>query len=566
MRITTFALMLFLSVSIAFSQTAKENMIAALNESNYELAQTFIEPALTENPKDLDLFLLAGDVYIELEKYTKALEVFKRAEDIKDKPNVMRKLAQAYSLTGNHPEAVKILRELTKEEKKEAQNWLVLADVYIHADSITQAESAVARARELDPQNFRAYIVLGDIYFNQKVYELAKNNYEEALKLNPDLNESREKLAISYYWMATREIMDNALSQELYNRSLQEWNELTQKDPKSARAWFEQGKILFLSNNFVDAAKSLNNYVILRPSGSLGRWYLAQSLVEVGRCDSARTHLRISAEEIDSVAAKANLLLARCYLTEKDYQLSSDLFAKISTDKPLEMVDVRRWGQAALFAGDTNTAVEKWKQAIDMDPVQNCQLMYILGSSLYKMKRYSEAVEILSKRLNVAECKDSTDFMIYYFIGLSYVFDSKPADAIPVFKKAIENNPNFLWSGVYLADAYAAIDSTKLAEEEFGKVISTGKTDPAKYKSELNTAFGKLAGMKLDQKKFKDLENVAKDWLTAYPESEYAPLYAAIANHSANNMEAACRYYKMVLKVNPNNKTAKDNIKAIACP
>lgn len=564
MKITIFVALLLLSFSTAFSQNAKNDMINALGESNYELAETFIANALIENPKDVELFLLAGDVYLELEKNDLALATYKAAEKISSKPFVLRKLANGMSAAGLHTDAVKMLRKLTLDEKKEVANWLVLADVYIRADSISQAELAVTRAREMDDKNVRAYIVLGDLYFKQRVYELSKNNYEEALKLNPDLLEARMKLAQSYYWLATREV-DDDLRNELFTRSLQEWNTLTQKDPKNSKAWFEQGKIFFFSKNYLQAAQSLNNYIQLRPNGSLGRWYLAQSLYELGRCDSARIHLKTVAAEIDTAANQANLLLARCYLQENDYAESAHIYSEITKTNQLQMEDVRRYGQASLFSGDTNTAVQKWKQAIEMDAPGNCQLMYILGTSLNKMKRYDEAVEVLQKRLNVGECADSLDYIIHYFIGISNFFNTKTLQAVEPLNKAISLNPEFLWSRIYLGDVYANMDSLQLAENQFNLAITKGTTDPVKFKNELNQAYFKLAGMKLDQKKFKDLEKVGKDWLTAMPESEYAALFTAFAYQGQNNVEMGCKYYRMCLKINPNNKTAKDNLKALGC-
>lgn len=564
MKITLYVAMLLLSFSIAFSQNAKQDMINALGESNYELAETFITNALAENPKDLDLHLLAGDVFMELGKFEQALNTYRAAERISKKSNVLRKVADGLSATGNHPEAVAMLRKLTNDEKKEAANWLVLADVYIRADSIKQAELAITRAREMDSKNVRAYIVLGDLYFKQRVYELSKSNYEEALQINPDLNEARMKLAQSYYWLATREV-DDDLRNELFTRSLQEWNTLTQKDPKNSKAWFEQGKIFFFSKNYVQAAQSLNNYVQLRPMGSLGRWYLAQSLYELGRCDSARTHLRTVAAEIDTAAFQANLLLARCYVIESNYPEATTLYGELAKTGELEMSDIRRYGQAALFAGDTNTAVERWKQAIEMDPEANCQLMYILGTSLNKMKRYDEAVEVLQKRLSISYCNDSLDHIFHYFIGISYFFDGKSAQAIAPLENAIKLNPDFLWAGIYLADVYANMEDPTKAEEQFNAVIARGTTDIEKFKSELNQAYAKLAGMKLEQKKYRDLEKVGRDWLAALPDNEFAALYTAVGYQGQNNAEAACRHYRMVLRINPNNSTAKDNIRALGC-
>jgi len=564
MKKTLVAVLLLFSISIAYSQNAKKEFRDALNLQNFELAESLIRQVLSENSKDVDLHLLAGDVYLELGKSEQALATFRAAEKLSRRPFVMRKLALGLSANKYIAEAVNILRRLTNEEKNEVENWLLLADVYIAADSIRQAEIAVTRAREMDRNNVRAYIVLGDIYFAQRVYELSKNNYEEALKINPDLLDARMKLATSYYWLATRE-SDSDLRNELFNRSLLEWNTLTQKDPNNALAWFEQGKIFFFSSSFQQAAQSLNNYIQLRPSGSLGRWYLAQSLYELGRCDSARTHLRIVAKEIDTAAFNANLLLARCFHTESDFSDAANLFAGLAETGKLDMIDTRRWGSSAFSAGDTATAIKVWKKAVDMDTEGNCQLMYFLGSTLSRMKNYDEAISLLEKRINTKVCSDSTDFIIYYTIGTSYFFNGNAQSALEPLKKAVELNSNFLWSRIYLADVYANLGDLYNAELEFNNTILTGLLDKDRYKSELNQAYAKMAGIKLEQKKYRDLEKIGRDWLAAMPESEFAAIFTAVAYQGLNNIEAACRHYRMALRINPNNTTARDNVRGLGC-
>jgi len=156
MKIKLFFAILLMSFSFAYSQQAKQNLISALNEKNYELAETLIQQAIAENPKDLELHFLCSDVYLELGNNQKALEVMRQAEKISNKPFVLRKLANVLSINGNHTEAVRILRKLTNDEKKEISNWLVLVDVYLRADSISQAEIAVARALDMDKKKCRS--------------------------------------------------------------------------------------------------------------------------------------------------------------------------------------------------------------------------------------------------------------------------------------------------------------------------------------------------------------------------------------------------------------------------
>ena len=56
---------------------------------------------------------------------------------------------------------------------------------------------------------------------------------------------------------------------------------------------------------------------------------LAQSLIELNRCDSAAQHLEWVSNNIDSVKIKAQLLLARCYFSNNNPHRAVEQYDKI---------------------------------------------------------------------------------------------------------------------------------------------------------------------------------------------------------------------------------------------
>jgi tetratricopeptide (TPR) repeat protein len=552
------------SYGIVFGQSAGEKLKTYVESKDYEKALSVIPQALSDKPKDVETLLLAGLVYTELEKYQEALKVYNKANDI-DRKNIKTwiLLGKAYSLAGNIKDAISVLKDAIERDEKNIFVRLELANVYIRCDSLSKAEMVITQAKELNTKEPAAYVALGDLYFKQTVYELARSNYVEALELNPNLIDARMKLATSYYWLATRESSPE-LSSELFTRSLGEWNKVTQHDPKNSKAFFEQGKILFLSKNYIDAAKSLNNFIILRPSGSLGRWMLAQSLEKIGRCDSAVTHLEIVAKEIDSVKKKTELLIARCAFDNKDYQNAILLFDKASKDTDLEITDYMRFGQAYLLTFDTVNALSTWEKSILMDPAQNCQIMDQMGYIYQKQQKYQQAIDILTKRASIKECfNDKREHIVYYLIGQSYLLSNRPDSAITALNKSIDYDSTFLFSKISIADAYAAVDKKIEAAEVFNQVIAIGKSDTVKNKFVLQQAFSKLCQMQLEQKKYNDVISVGEKWASVYPNDSYPYLFVAISYHSIGNFKQACINYRKVLKLDPKNVNATKNLKII---
>ena len=569
-RATKILLLLAVFYSVAFSQSATDKIRTFINEKDYESAVKLIPEAEKENLEDAKNLVFFGDIYFEMDRFSDALKYYELANKAdRRQPYILRKLGRTYAQLGNIELSLETLNDAIKRNDKDPQSHLELANAYIKFDSLRRAELIITRAREMDKKNPDAYIALGNLYFAQKVYELARSNYEEALALKEDLLDARIKLATSYYMLANRE-MDEDLSNEYFKRSLQEWNKVTKDDPKNFRAFYEQGKILFMAKQFPEAASSFNTYIQLLPTGSLGRWFLAQSLEKIGRCDSAAQHLDIVAKEIDSVKTKAKFLLARCYFDNANYPKAIEGYTTIRKDTILDNVDLQKLGQAYLLSGDTLNAIDTWEEAINQSPDQTCRIMQSLGVMLQRFVKpgdtipdYLRSVKVLEKRAQTEKCGNDQKHIVYYYIGNGYLLGKKVIESVQPLLTSIEADSTFLFARLALGDAYAAMDSAVKAEVTFQRVIDIGMADTTKNKFALNQSFSKIANMHLEKKKFNDLVKLATQWTTVFPNEPRAYLYLAIAYHSNSQGKQACSAYRKVLQLDPKNPNATKNLKLL---
>jgi tetratricopeptide (TPR) repeat protein len=565
-KMFVFAIVYLLLCNFAFSQSAKEQVYKLAESKDYINAVNYIPEAVSENRKDFDLMLLAGDIYFELDRLDSALLMYKNAVKInRDEPKALRKLARALSALGRIEEAIEKAREAIDEDRKDVYNYLSLGHVYLDADSLKQAEIQITKAREINKNIPDAFIALGDLYFAQRVYELAKNNYEKALSIDEGNVEARTKLAISYYWLANREY-DDELANELFKKSLQEWNTITKQDSMNARAYFEQGKILFFAQKFDKAAQSLYEYVQLRPGGSLGRWYLAQSLYELALCDSAEPHLRICSEEIDSVKNKAMLFLARCYFDAGEYERSMTTYEQLINLDTLDLTDLERYGASAFQNGDTLKAISLYKQIIDKDS-SRCKLIFKTGAMLYILENFEESIEMMSKR--IGKCEDEYISKTYFYLGQSFLKLGSLKESAEFFLKAYEADSTDYLSLVYLSDVYAKAEIDDSALYYLDIVISKSMADTAKYGWLANNAYAKICNLYYKGKDYLKLKNSALDWIKLKKETPIAYLYIATYYQSVKDLESACRYYRQVIRYDNNGKLkdiARDIIQKLNCP
>ncbi|ROL56212.1 tetratricopeptide repeat protein [Bacteroidetes/Chlorobi group bacterium Naka2016] len=557
----------FVVFFFAVSISAQDNLGSFLQyyrNKAFQEAYELLPSLVNQKYKDENIYVAFGDVYFEFEKYDSAKIMYEKAYDIRnDREEILVKLAKSYSYLNLVDKAIKLLKDYLKKNNDSWQASLELGYVYLRADSIRQAEYYISKARDLNKKSPEPLVALGDLYFAQKVYELARMNYEEALAINPDLTDARIKLATAYYWLANREA-DVNLSNELFTRSLKEWQIVSQKDPKNARAWYEQGKILFLARRFDDAARAFYQYVLLRPSGSLGRWYLAQSLVEIGKCDSAVQHLEIVAREIDSVRNKAELKLARCFYDNKEFAKSIEVYNKIKNEvKNLEHKDFERLASAYLNTGDTVSAMNVYEELLNKFP-NNCLLSFQVGMLAYSAKKYDYSIKFYN--LYLAKCNDENKKRVLYFLGITFLNNNQPDSAVETLTKAIQLDSTNPLSYIYRGDGYANLKKTDLAKADYQQSINliTASNNEADKKY-LSFAFAKLCSLIFEQRDGKELQKVAKKWTDSEPNSENAWLYLAISYQLQKDVPNACKAWKKVLQINPKNKIANDYYNQLKC-
>lgn len=558
---------LLLTISFNLYSQSVDEIEGLISKGNYIEAEKIVRN-IDNKSENQELMILKGDIYIELEKYKEANSAYQRAYEIDDNVKSIPKYGKSLSLLGEFEKAEKILKDGIDDYEKNIAIRLELANTYILAGKLTDAEVQIKRAKDINEKDPRIFITEGDMYFNQRVYELSKKSYEKALSLDENLKEARIKLATSYYWLANREA-DKDLSNELFTLSLKEWDKVTKQDTMDASAFFNKGKILFFAHQYKDAVPALFRYYQLRPDGDLGRWYLGQSLYELGLCDSAAPQLRYVSEHIDSVRFKSQLMMARCYYDNKDYKNALDTYKKIlSTDKDnpeIEDADIRRYGTSELFTGDTTTAISVFKGLVIKDPDGSCNLMNLVGRLMFTAKKYDEALYFFNKRLETNACNDSSDSKIYYLKGLSYLFMDNRDTAIIYLQKSYSMDSLDASPIVYIGDAYAGLENNTKAVEYFERAIEITLAHPNENANNMRNASAKLAGLYYKDKNWSKLLKSSKRWAENEPEDEYAALYTAIAYQGSGDIPNACIWYGKVLKINPNNKNAKQNKDALGC-
>ncbi|MFN9301339.1 MAG: hypothetical protein ACK6BZ_05115 [Candidatus Kapaibacterium sp.] len=545
-----------------FGQSAFEQAKTLTKNGDYTSAGKLLKQIIREESKNQEALFLVADIYSELEKQDSSYIVSKKAYEIDDTPEAVRRYATAMTKKGQGNEAVTLMEKLIKSDAS-AENYSCLGNLYLLMNNSEKAEISIIRAREVDKKNPKVYVALGDLYYAKRVYELSKDNYITALEFDDKLLDARIKLAQSYYELAVAE-PDTALFNELFLRSLQEWNTITKQDSNNARAFFQQGKILFQASRFGSAAASFYRYSQLRPDVAQGRWYFAQSLFKSGQWDSASVQLTwVKQSDLpDSVKKQSTIYLAQAYFNTKNFEKSVAAYKESKQMMTLGQDELERYGFAAVNAKDTTLAISIFDEAI-AGPQKKCNLMFRYALLLKDKKMYSKSNEVFTKRIK--ECNDENTIKAKLFIGVNLFSDNKAAEAIPVFKEYIAADPTSMYARRMLANSFASITKNDSARAVLLAAYEYSKTNTSLQKSDVESVLQSLCKNYLDAKDFSNTVKYAKLWAEFNPESENAYLFMAIGYHGQNDKDNACKNYKETLKKNPNNPVAKRNVGSLGC-
>ena len=566
-------LIVFLTSVIAASYTTVfadeyDNAKKAVAAGDFLQALTHIRAAIAEKPQDIDRIQLGAAIYLEMEIKDTALTYARRVyEDDDDQADAVVLLSKALVESDRAVEACALLKKFRRNDDN-VELALAHVNALVAADSTSAAELVAATARQKYPKSADAYLALGNLYFSWKpipVFDLAVQNYNDAIAINANLIQAHFNLAICYWRMGNRE-SDDALSNEYFNKCLSEWAIVSKLDPKNARAWYEQGKIYYLAKRYPSASNALKTYRELRPLGTgeiMASWYLGESLFKQGMCDDAKKHLEDAATQIDSLKPKVSVMLARCNFQAKKWPECVASYASASAvDSLWEGMDYWKYGTALINAADTAKSIDVMFKAAKVEPKQ-CKLMERFAYLLQSKKRYSSSSEIYRARL--ANCSDSTDAKIHVLIGNNFYADSLVDSAIASYERAIGINPKMMWGIQRLGDTYLlrgdVAKGRPLLDQVIANAATTTSADEKRYAI---AAIASLNGLDIKDKKWQSIVDRSTLATSIDPKSVVSWLYLGIGHQGTGDKDKARSAYQEVLKLDPNNTSAKKNLQSLS--
>ncbi len=166
-----------------FRRAHKNLGLLLVQEQDFDAALEHLSRAVELGDRDGRNYGLMGYCLINQENYLAAQEAYRQA--ILAEPKVQDwKLGLARSLLAmeEFAEANALFETLIKENPTDASNWLLQANALVGLERPLQAAENLEAVRLLGKAQSSSLVLLGDIYMNAGMFDLAKSAYVEVIE------------------------------------------------------------------------------------------------------------------------------------------------------------------------------------------------------------------------------------------------------------------------------------------------------------------------------------------------------------------------------------------------
>lgn len=170
-----------------YSYTSWYNLGNAYSKmEKFEKAIWAYDYCILINPEFGAAYFNLGNAYLSTEKYRKAIEQFQKCMELDgDDPVALCYIGEAYEQLNELNLARLFYQQSIDMAPMLPDAWLGMGIVYDLEGKTFEALAFILKALELDQENAGIYHVLGGAYEKLNELDLAKENYEKSLSLDP---------------------------------------------------------------------------------------------------------------------------------------------------------------------------------------------------------------------------------------------------------------------------------------------------------------------------------------------------------------------------------------------
>ncbi len=527
MNKTVFFLMLFLSgAGVAFSQDAEIKKSKRLIDVDHAAeAMAPIEAAIKQYPEEADLYYYLGYAQIKNNQLDAAANSFDAGIKLDPKEAVNYAGKGHLSMLQNRPADAKVNLDKALEITKSKKPYVLkaVAEAYLtNAKFAGDAVAVLLKAKAIK-NDAETEILLGEAYLLQNQAGSAVSAYENAASMEPANGKPLYRIGLIY------SRPNPAESQRYFEKAVA-------ADPEFTYAYDELIDIYYQQKEVDKAIEAAEKFQKLSSDPEKNKEKIA--LIYVMKGDYVKANQIF--KEVITTNQNVRPIIWRFYIkslqatktsadTLESIKVFEQYFIKVKPEDILP-ADYLNQGKLLIAVGREDEGVAQLEKAVQLDP-KSSEAMQVQAETLFKSRKYCEAA-IAYKRLVTIKSRPGPND--YLNLGRSYTRCEQYLQADTVYNELVEKYPTNLPVVIEAARVKTNIDSTYksgLAKPLYDKAMELATTSTDKNKN-------------------------------AYLIESYrymASYYALIQD----DITKAKEYIEKILAIDPNDRQAKDALKAI---
>lgn len=154
------------------------------SKKDYDIAVLNYKLAFKQNPKDKNIVKRIADCYFKKDKYSNALELYRKIEPLFDDIEITQHISECYLNLGQLEKALTYFKRIENKDSKNHNNLINLAKYYLKKDELEVSLSYCLKYTEFYEENEDNLNITAEIYKKKELYENAMNCYQKILFLD----------------------------------------------------------------------------------------------------------------------------------------------------------------------------------------------------------------------------------------------------------------------------------------------------------------------------------------------------------------------------------------------
>lgn len=452
------------TIALASSNNTSGQTVAegiALTESErFERAGAILRTVLTANPTDGEAWFYLGENYLENEREDSAAYCYNKGVEVNPRQplnhvgqgKVLWMKGQRDQAVAKFTEALSASMDKANKftKKQQAQTQREVAEAYASGGSkdLAKAMAAVEAAIALDPTDPEAYILKGDIMWEQNPTDASQPIalYRKASDLRTTSAKPMARRGLVYHRAKN------------FDAAIAEYDKAVGIEPGFAPAYRGRAESYFGKRDFQKAKADYDEYLKLNSGSQSAMVRYAQFLYLV---QDYKPSLDLI-QKLQSAGVQNNTLMRIKGYDQVELKDSANALATMDAyfaQQPQDKIvpsDLQYYGRAVALLGNDSLAGEKIMAAAAM-PNADPELYMEAGSYFQKAKLFGRAVAAYQAKTNSSKVVVND----WYYLGGAANKAGEYAVADMAWTKYIEKQPNIYQGYLGRARANVGLDPEK---------------------------------------------------------------------------------------------------------